>query len=166
MSDYTRSMLRLFGFLGGGLVVLGTFVAWYSYEVVITTAPVAHVFVVPVDLWSLYPGAAALLVAGAVAIMLLVGVPALAARRAVGVAAGLLGLGITVYAAIRCFEIPDLGVGPIGGALEAETNLDGGPFLTLAGGALLVLGSLPVVLPRDDRSRTFAGDAGATPAAT
>jgi hypothetical protein len=156
MSDYTRSMLRLFGILGAGLVLFGTFVAWYSYEVVITAAPVAHVFVVPVDLWSLYPGAAALLVAGAVAIMVLVGVPALAARRAAGVAAGLLGLGITVYAAIRCFDIPDLGVGPIGGALEAETNLDGGPFLALGGGALLILGSLPVLLPRPGRPHSLA----------
>lgn len=166
MSDNTRSMLRLFGILGAVLVVMGTFVAWYSYEVVITTAPVAHVFVVPVDLWSLYPLAAALLVAGAAAIMVLVSVPALAARRAAGMAAGLLGLGITVYAAIRCFDMPDLGVGPIGGALEAETNLDGGPFLAFTGGALLILGSLPVLLPRPDRSRSFAGDPGPTPAAT
>jgi hypothetical protein len=157
-------MLRLFGILGAGLVVLGTFVAWYSYEVVITAPPVAHVFVVPVDLWSLYPLAAALLVAGAVAIMVLVSVPALAARRAAGMAAGLLGLGITVYGAIRCFDTPHLGVGPIGGVLQAETNLDGGPFLTLTGGGMLILGSLPVLLPRTDRSRTFAG--GTTPAAT
>jgi hypothetical protein len=159
-------MLRLFGFLGAGLVVLGTFVAWYDYEVVIVAPQIAHLFVVPVDLWSLYPLAAALLVAGSAAIMILVSVPALAARRAAGMVAGLLGLGITVYAVIRCFETPHLGVGRTTAGVQAETNLDGGPFLALTGGALLILGSLPVLLPRTGRSRTFAGGAGATPAAT
>jgi hypothetical protein len=171
MSEYTRSMLRLFGALGAGLAVMGTFVAWYDFDVVITGPPIAHMFIVPVDLWSLHPLAATLLLVGAVVSLVLVSVPALAARRFVGMVAGLLGLGITVYAAIRCFDIPHLGVrdaasAGVAGAVQPETTLDGGPFLTLTGGAMLVLGSLPVLLASADRSRAFARGAGATPAAT
>jgi hypothetical protein len=40
--------------------------------------------------------------------------------------------------------------------LEQDTDLDGGPFLSLAGGFLLTLGSLPMLVAADERQRSFA----------
>jgi hypothetical protein len=144
-------MLRTFGNVGAAIVVMATFVAWYDFSVALAV-PGAK-FVVPVSLWSLYPGAAALLCAGAVAILVLVNVPWLSAQRAAGVVACVLGAGIVVYAVVRIFDIPDLGVfqvpRPVGAeALEAGTDLDGGPFLALVGGFMLTLGALPVLQQR------------------
>ena len=47
-----------------------------------------------------------------------------------------------VYSIVRCFDIPNLGVQTLPGGLRAVTQLEGGPFIELSGGLLLVLGGL------------------------
>jgi hypothetical protein len=160
MSDSTRSMLRAFGALGASFAVFSTFVAWYTFTVAFDV-PAAQ-FVVPESLWSLYPAAAALLVAAAIVALVLAYVPALASRRAAGVVIAALGLAVTVYSAVRIFDIPPRSVFDTArpaqyGALEQATDLDGGPFLCLVGGGLMILGSLPVLVPAGRESASFAG---------
>jgi hypothetical protein len=156
-------MLRTFGNVGAAIVVMATFVAWYDFQVALAVP--GAVFVVPVSLWSLYPAAAGLLCAGAAVVLLIVNVPSLSAQRAAGAVACALGAAITVYSAVRIFDIPDLGVfrvprpGGGAGALAANTDLDGGPFLALIGGFMLILGALPVLataVPRVDQRRVAA----------
>jgi hypothetical protein len=153
-------MLRTFGNLGALVAVLSTFVAWYSFEVAFAVPAVQ--FSVPVSLWSLYPGASALLTLAAIGGAALVNVPALASSRRAGAALALLGLAIAVYSAVRILDVPSLAVvdvpRPAGyGTLKEATNLDGGPFLSLAGGFLLALGALPMLLAAGERERGFAG---------
>jgi hypothetical protein len=159
MSDSTRSMFRTFGNLGAILVVMAAFVAWYDFDVAFAVPGVA--FSVPISLWSLYPGAAALLTVAALAGFILANVPGFAVRRATAVVAFLLGLAITVYSAVRVLDAPHIAVfqlpRPAGtGALEASTHLDGGPFLSLMGGFLVTLGSLPLLVPARERARRGA----------
>jgi hypothetical protein len=152
-------MFRAFGNVGAAVVLMSTFVPWYDFNVALPTPGTQ--FDVPVSLWSLYPGAAGLLTAAAVAVLLVANVPSLSARRAAGVAAALLGLAVTVYAAARILDIPGLAIfqvpRPAGAdALEAGTQLDGGPFLSLLGGFMLTLGSLPVILPAAIESGSYS----------
>jgi hypothetical protein len=159
MKNSSRSPLTTFGTLGAILTIFSTFVAWYSFRAVVTV-PGLELWV-PRSLWSLYPLAAALITAAAFAGLALVNVPSLAASRTAGTIIALLGLAITVYSAVRVFDVPALGVTevprPAGYApLEQDTQLDGGPFLSLAGGFLLTLGSLPVLLAAGERQLSFA----------
>jgi hypothetical protein len=156
MSDHSRSRLKTFGTLGALLAIFSTFVAWYSFRAVFTVPAVE--FWVPQSLWSLYPLAAALITAAALAGLTLAHVRSLAASRTAGAAIALLGLAITVYSAVRIFDVPALGVTevprPAGYApLEQDTQLGGGPFLGLAGGFLLTLGSLPMLVTAGERQR-------------
>jgi hypothetical protein len=107
---------------------------------------VTHVVAVPVDLWSTSSLAAGILLAVAVAAVVLLSVESAPAGRAAVVVA-VMGLGVAAYAAVRCFVLPDLGMdvapavaGP-GAAVGAQTHLDGGPFLALAGALMLIAGA-------------------------
>jgi hypothetical protein len=148
VSDFRSSALRSFGLLGALVVVMSTFVAWYDFAVLFSVQQVVHQFVVPVDLWSLYPLAAALLCAGALACTWIVGV---SSGRVAGAIASLLSLGVVVYAAVRILDIPGLAIDQLppglAHAVEAATNLEGGPFLALLGGIMLSLGALGVLFP-------------------
>ena len=160
MQDSTRSTLKLFGNVGAGLVAFSTLVAWYSFHVAFSVPATA--FWVPESLWSLYPGAAALICAGALVGLALVNVPSLAQTRWAGVAIALVGLAVVVYSAVRILDLPSFGVfdvaRPFGyGTIERGTDLDGGPFLALTGGFLLTLGALPVLVTAGERSRSFSG---------
>jgi hypothetical protein len=159
MANSSRSLLKTFGTLGAIVAIFSTFVAWYSFQVVFTVPAVE--FGVPQSLWSLYPLAAALITAAAFAALALVNVPSLAQSRTAGAVIALLGLAIAVYSAVRVFDVPALGVTdvprPAGYApLEQDTQLAAGPFLSLAGGVLLTLGSLPMLVPSGARQRSFA----------
>jgi hypothetical protein len=159
MANSSRSLLKTFGTLGAVLTIFSTFVSWYSFQVVFTV-PALEVWV-PQSLWSLYPIAAALITAAALAGLVLVHVRSLAHSRTAGAIIALLGLAIVVYSAVRVFDVPALGVTdvprPPGYApLEQHTQLDGGPFLSLAGGFLLTLGSLPMLVAAGERQRSFA----------
>lgn len=159
MSDHSRSRLKTFGTLGALLAIFSTFVAWYSFRAVFTVPAIE--FWVPQSLWSLYPLAAALITAAAVGGIALMHARSLAPSRMVGATIALLGVAITVYSAVRIFDVPALGVTevprPAGYApVEQDTQLDGGPFLSLAGGFLLALGSLPMLMAAGERQRSFA----------
>jgi hypothetical protein len=63
---------------------------------------------------------------------------------------------------VRIFDIPPRSLFDTArpaqyGALEQVTDLDGGPFLCLVGGGLLILGSLPVLVPASRESASLAG---------
>jgi hypothetical protein len=159
MANSTRSLLKTFGTLGPILAIFSTFVAWYSFQAVFTVP--AFELWVPRSLWSLYPLAATLITVAALAGLALVHVRSLAQSRAAGAIIAPLGLAIVVYSAVRIFDVPALGVTeaprPAGYApLEQHTQLDGGPFLSLAGGFLLTLGSLPMLVAAGERERRFA----------
>jgi predicted phage tail protein len=116
---------------------------WYDFTVVAPVPPVVHRFVVPVDLWSLYPLAASLLTAGAVVYTLLL---ALSSHRAAGIAELAIGVAAIVYCLVRIFDIPALA------AANAATVLDGTPFLALIGACLLALGSFALLAPGDEET--------------
>lgn len=85
----------------------------------------------------------------------------LAQSRTTGAIVAILGLAIAVYSAVRVFDVPALGVTdvprPAGYTpLQQDTQIDGGPFLGLAGGFLLTLGSLPMLVAADERQRSYA----------
>jgi hypothetical protein len=147
MPDYTSPLARIFGFLGAVAVALSTLVAWYDFEVIVEIGRIAHVFDVPVDLWSYDSLAAALILAGGIAAMALLAVPVETWARWTSVCAGLLGLGVAGYAVYRCFDKPDLGIGAVSRAgVDARTFVDAGAFLAVVGGAMIVLGSLVVMV--------------------
>jgi hypothetical protein len=147
MPDYSSLLARTFGFLGAVAVAVSTLVAWYDYQVILATRPIVSLFEVPVDLWNLYPLAAALLLGGALVAMALLAIPPAIAPRTPSLVAALIGLGIAVYGVVRCFDVPDLGIhaGPRNG-VAAHTAIDAGPLLALVGGLMIVVGSLVVAV--------------------
>jgi hypothetical protein len=152
MSPSTRSLLRVLGTVGAVLVAVATFVSWYEYDVVFRLRGGRRVFEVPVNLWTFDLLAAFLLLAGAVAGSVLLNLPTDWLPRPAGIAAAVMGVGMAVYAAVRCIDVPHLGVAELFPAPRevpprAETHLDGGPFLALGGSILLVVGSLGAILP-------------------
>lgn len=165
MSDPRSVALRTVGFLGALLVVISTFLAWYDFDVAFATRGVAHEFVVPVDLWSLYPLAAALLSAGTIACVTIVG---FGTSRAIGAAGALLGLGIVVYSAVRILDVPALEIdrlpGSLHGTTQAATHLEGGAFMALLGGIFLCLGALGVLMPSASPERAPSDQGRVAPA--
>jgi hypothetical protein len=163
MNDLTSPLARSFGFLGGVAVAVSTLVAWYDYQVLIAAGRIVHLFEVPINLWSLYPLAAALLMAGALVAMALLAIPPVIAARAPSLVAALLGLGIGAYGAIRTFDTPDLGVNTgARSTIEAQTSMDAGPLLAFVGGAMIVVGALVVLVAAGRAAR--ASDQRARPA--
>jgi hypothetical protein len=72
-----------------------------------------------------------------------------------GIIAGLLGLGITAYCVVKCFDLPDFGpTGDVNSFLpvqggsglaasaHASTTLNAGPFVGILGGLLIVAGAV------------------------
>jgi hypothetical protein len=135
----------MFGFAGALILVVSTFMPWYDFMVVLPPPHLVHEFVVPVDLWSLYPLAAALLTGGAI---VYAGLLAFVSHRAAGVLAFLIGLAATVYCAVRIFDIPALATP------NAATVPDAAPFLALVGACLLALGSFALLAPAGEELPT------------
>jgi hypothetical protein len=142
MSDTSRG--PALGILGAAIVVTSTFVSWYTFDVAVSIAGVADVFVVPVTLWNYAPIAAALLVLAAVVGVALYALPPELASRPMRIGAGVLGLAVAAYALYRCLDVPELGLPAAAG--RTDTTVDGGPFLALGGGILQALGALPALM--------------------
>lgn len=164
MSSDTRAALRGLGILGATVAGLTTFLPWYVFEVVLPVGGVTHVFAVPITLWGLTTLAPILIVVGAAVALLCLSF--VRARWASAVAA-VIGLGISAYAVVRCFDVPSFGVDLLpasSGLPRAKTQLEGGPILAIGGGLMLLAGSLADLLA--PRRREAATPATATPAAT
>jgi hypothetical protein len=79
----------------------------------------------------------------------LLNLPVSVPPRRAAVAAAVVGAGITVFAVVRLFDVPDLGFATLAAsrtAVRAGTSLDGGPFLALGGGLVLTAGAAGVLL--------------------
>jgi hypothetical protein len=134
----TRALLRGVAALGATIAFLATFFPWYLFEVVFPTGRVTHVFAVSITLWNFTTLAPVLITLGAVVTLACL---TLVASRWAGAVEALVGLGILVYAIVRGFDVPDLGVSP-GGRVDAATDVGGGTFLAIAGGLMVLIGSL------------------------
>jgi hypothetical protein len=139
MSDDSSRVLPLTVAIGGSMTLFATFLPWYSFEVVLPVGRVVHIFAVTTTLWGFTTLAPILIIAGASAALVLA---TLLSRPLSNVVIALIGLAIFVYAIVRCFDIPNLGVQVLPGGIQAVTQLEGGPFIELSGGLLLVLGAL------------------------
>ncbi|HWF73792.1 MAG TPA: hypothetical protein VG186_10640 [Solirubrobacteraceae bacterium] len=134
-----RISLVLTTALGAGIALLATVLPWYSFDVILPIPPVIHVFAVTVTLWGITTLAPILILVGAVtALVFAVAVD----WRLAGLITGLIGLAIAVYAIVRCFDIPDLGVKAVPVPVPALTQVEAGPFAALASGTILVIGAL------------------------
>jgi hypothetical protein len=134
--------------VGAVVVFVATAVTWYTHDVSVgtQTGQVAYSSSKSYTLWDLTTLAPVLLVIGAaLGAALLLFAPSSSARAAAA-GAGLLGLGITAYCVVKCFDFPDLGqTGAVsvplpGGAVgaSASTVLNAGPFVGILGGLLFV----------------------------
>jgi hypothetical protein len=154
MSLRTTHVLAI---VGAVVVFLATAISWYTRDVSFATnaAGVGYASSKTYTLWDLTTLAPVLLVlaAAAAAGIVLFTSPA-SARRAGGIA-GLLGLGITAYCVVKCFDLPDFGPtgdvnsflpvaggSGIGVSAQASTVLDAGPFVGIVGGLMIVAGAL------------------------
>jgi hypothetical protein len=133
--------------VGAVVVFVATAITWYTHDVSVNAqaGQAAYSSSKSYTLWDLTTLAPVLLVIGAtLGAGLLLFVPSSSARAAAAVA-GLLGLGITAYCVVKCFDFPDLGpTGAVsvplpGGAVgaTASTVLNAGPFVGIVGGLLL-----------------------------
>jgi hypothetical protein len=161
MFDELSITARICAAIGATVALFATFLPWYSYEVVLPAAGAVHVFSLTATLWAFTTLAPILLVVGAGLTLILV---AVAPERVFGPAAVLFGIGILAYAIVRCFDIPHLGVllvGPNGAArLATITQLEGGTFVAIGGGAMMLLGGLAALsatkradVPVEERAR-------------
>ena len=162
----TRAVLRGLAALGATFAVLATFFPWYVFEVVLPAGGVTHAFAVPITLWDLTTLAPIIIVAAAVVALVCL---AMIDSRVAGVVEALVGLGITVYAVVRCFDVPALGVDALPAAVprgggRAATQLAGGTFVGMAGGLMLLVGSLADLLPEREAQATPAPGAQRAPA--
>ncbi|MCW3009594.1 MAG: hypothetical protein JWP17_4220 [Solirubrobacterales bacterium] len=164
MYDDTRLLLRGLGVLGASFLVLATFLPWFSYQVLLPAGRVVTVLDIGVSLWAVTTVAATLFVVGGVvaAVMLTV-----VASRLAGVVTALVGLGAVAYTVVRCFSIPDLGINRVASILptaHATTTLEGGLFLGMAGGLMLLFASLADLLPaKGDEARAPATEEASAP---
>jgi hypothetical protein len=153
MIDNPRVFLPLTAIIGAVLALFSTFLPWYSFQVILPVARVVHIFSVTTTLWGFTTLAPILIIAGAVVALLVAGLASPPISDAV---VGLIGLAFFVYGIVRCFAVPNLGVELLPGGVPAVTQLEGGPFVELVGGLMLVLGALGDLLaaPAD---ATYAG---------
>jgi hypothetical protein len=143
--------------VGAVVVFVATAISWYTRDVSFATnaAGVAFASSKSYTLWDLTTLAPVLLVVAAAvgADVVLFTSPGWA--RIAGGIAGLLGLGITAYCVVKCFDLPDFGPtgavnsflpvqggAGIGVSAHASTVLDAGPFVGIVGGLLMVAGAL------------------------
>jgi hypothetical protein len=146
MINDSRALARGLGALGATLAVIATFLPWYSFDVVVPARPLVHIFSVPITLWGLTTIAPVLILVGAVAALVCL---AMIDSRVAGIVEALVGLGITAYAVVRCFDIPNLGfhLADASPGINAGTVLEGGPILSIGAGLMLLMGSLGDLLP-------------------
>jgi hypothetical protein len=131
------------------LAVIATFLPWYSFDVVVPTGPIVHIFAVPITLWGLTTVAPVLiLVGGVVALVCL----AMIDSRIAGIVEAVVGLGIVAYGIVRCFDIPNLGIHltNVTAGIKPATVLESGPILSIGAGLMLLMGSLGDLLPGRD----------------
>jgi hypothetical protein len=142
--------------VGAVVVFVATAISWYTRDVSFATnvAGVGYTSSKSYNLWDLTTLAPVLLVAGAALAAALVMFAQASSARAAATVAGLIGLGITAYCVVKCFDLPDLGPtgavnsalplpgGGVGVAAHASTTLNAGPFVGIAGGLLLVTSAL------------------------
>jgi hypothetical protein len=137
MFDDIKIPLRLSAAVGATIALFATFLPWYSFGVVLSTGEVVHLFAVTTTLWGLTTVAPTLIVVGAAVALILT---AVLDARITGVVVGLIGLAIAAYAIVRLFDIPNLAIHARGA--RAVTELEGGPFVALAGGIMLLIGGI------------------------
>jgi hypothetical protein len=139
MSDDSTRILPITAAIGASMALFATFLPWYSFQVVLPVGRVVHIFSVTTTLWGFTTLAPTVIIAASFAAFVLA---ILGPRPLVNVIVVLVGLGILVYGIVRCFDIPTLGVQIVRVGVPATTQLEGGPFIMLSGGLLLVLGAL------------------------
>jgi hypothetical protein len=138
--------------LGAVVVFVATAVTWYTRDVTVVSqaGQVGFSSSKSYNLWDVTTLAPVLLVVGAaVGAVLLLFAPSTGARAA-AILAGLLGLGITAYCVVKCFDLPDFGpTGAVslplpGGSVSADasTTLNAGPFVGIVGGLLMVVSAV------------------------
>lgn len=162
MFEDFKLVSRVCGAVGASVILLATFLPWYSFEVVLPVRGTPlHFFAVTSTLWGFTTLAPILVVVGAfVALVLL----AVGEGRLTGIVTALIALAIVVYAAVRCFDLPSLGVALVGPsrvvATTAVTTLEGGTFVALAGGLMLAIGALGSLWPAGSAVPGAERDAG------
>lgn len=149
MFEDFKIVSRVCGAVGASVVLLATFLPWYSFEVVLPVRGTQlHFFDVTSTLWGFTTLAPILVVVGAIVALVLL---AAGEGRLTGIVTALIALAILVYAVVRCFDLPSLGVALVGPngviATKAITTLEGGPFLAIAGGLMLAIGALGSLWP-------------------
>jgi hypothetical protein len=152
MFDDIKIPLRLAAAVGATVALFSTFLPWYSFGVVFPGNAIIHVFAVTTTLWGWTTLAPLLIVVGAAVALLFA---AAVDGRLAGIVVALIGAAITAYAVVRCFEVPHLGVRAEAGA-RPVSELEGGPFVAIAGGLMLLIGGVGELLlasTRAERSR-------------
>ncbi len=144
MFEDFKIVSRVCGAVGASVALFATFLPWYSFAVVLPVRGTPlHFFAVTSTLWGFTTLAPILVVVGAIVALVLLGV---GEGRLTGIVTALIALAILVYAAVRCFDLPSLGVALVGPngvvATKAVTSLEGGPFVEIAGGLMLAIGAL------------------------
>jgi hypothetical protein len=149
MFEDFKIVSRVCGAVGASVALFATFLPWYSFEVVLPVRGTPlHFFAVTSTLWGFTTLAPILVVAGAIVALALL---AVGEGRLTAIVTALIALAILVYAAVRCFDLPSLGVALVGPngvvATKAVTVLEGGPFVAIAGGLMLAIGALGNLWP-------------------
>jgi hypothetical protein len=142
MFEDVKIPLRLSAAVGATIALFSTFLPWYSFGVVFPANEVIHVFAVTTTLWGWTTLAPILIVVGAAVALVLT---AAVDGRIPGLIVALIGAAITAYAIVRCFDIPNLSVRGTSGT-RSVTELEGGPFVAIAGGLMLVIGGIGELL--------------------
>jgi hypothetical protein len=148
---------HVFAIVGAVVVFIATAISWYTRDVSFGTnaGGVGYASSRSYSLWDLTTLAPVLVVVAAVVGAGIVLFASPAAARTAGAIAGLLGLGITAYCVVKCFDLPDFGPtgavrsflpvqggSGIGISADASTGLDAGPFVGILGGLFIVAGAL------------------------
>jgi hypothetical protein len=167
MSLRTTHVLAI---VGAVIVFLATAISWYTRDVsfATNTAGVDFASSKSYSLWDLTTVASVLLVVAAALGAGIALFTSPGSARFAGAVAGLLGLGITTYCVVKCFDLPDFGPtgavnsflpaqggSGIGVSAHASTALDAGPFVGILGGLFIVASALglPSTAPRASSSR-------------
>ena len=173
MSLRTTHVLAI---VGAVVVFLATAISWYTRDVSFATnaAGVGYASSKTYTLWDLTTLAPLLVVVAAAAGAGLVLFTSSGSARPATVVAGLLGLGITTYCVVKCFDLPDLGPtgavnsflpvqggSGIGVSAHASTGLGAGPFVGIVGGLFIVASALglPATAPQPSSSRRASATA-------
>jgi hypothetical protein len=155
-ASMTTRTTHVLAIVGAVVVFVATAISWYTRDVSFATnvGEVGYASSKSYTLWDLTTLAPVLLVIAAAlgAGLVLFSTPGSA--RVAAALAGILGLGITAYCVVKCFDIPDLGpTGDVNGFLpvqgaagvtasaHASTVLNAGPFVGIVGSLMMVAGA-------------------------